>query len=263
MNRRDFLGGNLCGVSLSLGAVLVSDMSEARKRGAAAPSVPKGAQLSYAQQGEDLALGSILHAFGIEKPTYIDIGAWDPVVSNNTYLMYQRGGTGVLVEPNPGYTPLLKKVRPRDTVLQIGIGVTDQTEADYYVTQNSQLNTFSKEEADRLIATHGPQAVTMVVKIPLVNINKVLAENFAKAPDVFSIDIEGLDYAILRTLDFKRYRPATFCVETVDPVSGLVRTEVVELMRENDYVLRGGSYVNSIFADARLPRGGWKPLSKA
>ena len=49
-----------------------------------------------------------------------------------------------------------------------------------------------------------------VVKMPLLNINRVIAEHFGGgAPDFLSIDIEGLDFAVLKTLGYSRRRGRT------------------------------------------------------
>jgi Methyltransferase FkbM domain len=57
--------------------------------------------------------------------------------------------------------------------------------------------------------------VERVLKMPLININRLIAENLASAPDLLSIDVEGLDTAILKTLDLSRFRPAVICVEAL------------------------------------------------
>ncbi len=129
---------------------------------------------------------SICGFLKIEKPTYLDIGAADPIVSNNTYLFYQQGCRGVLVEPNPAFCLKLRSARPRDTVLDVGIGTTDQAEADYYVISGhlgEWLNTFSKEEAERVTSSPGStNRIEKVLKMHLVNINKVIGEHFQRAP---------------------------------------------------------------------------------
>lgn len=243
MNRRDVLAGAIGGAGLGVGGTLVWDRFKP-----ACP--PPRAKLSYAQQGEDLILKNILDAIGLTRPRYIDIGAYDPIFGNNTYLLYLSGGRGLLVEPNPAYAQRLKSVRPGDTVLTAGIGVTDATEADYYVMAADQLNTFSKEQADELQAKHRGRMLQRVIKLPLVNVNKALRENFPSGgPDLFSIDVEGLDYDILKTLDFERFRPAVFCVETSELGNGAVNEAVLELMRQKRYTLRGGTFVNSVFLD--------------
>jgi hypothetical protein len=116
---------------------------------------PLPGKLSYAQQGEDIVLWQMLRgALGIERPTYMDIGAHHPVFSNNTFYFYERGARGVLVEPNPALHEVLAQIRPGDALVRAGIGVTAQTEADFYViggSEDGQLNTFSREQADTLV----------------------------------------------------------------------------------------------------------------
>lgn len=262
MNRRDFLAGGLAGLVAGIGIEKLAGKSRQKKEQLAQkeqadcelPGYMQFAQLSFAQQGEDLIINSIFkNHLMVEKPTFIDIGAYHPIYSNNTYLLYLEGSRGVLVEPNPEYTKLLKSVRQEDTVLNIGIGITDETEADYYTFgEFSQLNTFSRETVDRYIEQHGPDIVKEVIKLPLVNINTVLEENFKEAPNLFSIDVEGLDLEILQTLDFNRFRPNMFCIET--SISGTSKTNqaIFDLMQSHDYIMRGNTYSNSIFVDNRL-----------
>lgn len=209
---------------------------------------PEGVKLSYAQFGEDLVVASLFDWISIIlKPlpleTYIDIGTYEPLEDNNTYFFYLRGARGVLVEPNPALIPKIKEVRPEDKVLNVGIGVTDQSQADYYIIKDLPgMNTFSKEQAAQL-------PVERVVKMPLVNVNKVIAEHLGKAPDFFSIDIEGLDLAILKTLDFAKYRPKAFCAETLQLGIWKHNTEITAFMASKDYVLAGLTVANSVYID--------------
>jgi len=84
-----------------------------------------GGRVSFAEHGEDLVIEGIFEALDSKTQTYVDIGAWDPIICNNTYLFYCKGGRGLSIEPNPAYFAKLKSVRPNDTVLNIGIGVTE------------------------------------------------------------------------------------------------------------------------------------------
>ncbi len=246
--RRSFLLGALGGVAVGgaagLGTSFVSSAERYRL-----PPLEIGTP-SYAQQGEDLIVRNIFLFLEIKTPTYIDIGAHHPIVSNNTYGFYRTGSRGVLVEPNPSLTPELRKARPEDVVLEIGIGAnTGDEEANYYVVEgDGQLNTFSEEQVELVKAGGG--VVKGVIKRTLVNINKVLGEHFhARAPDLFSTDTEGYDLTILKSLDFDRFRPKVFCVETL---AGLeVNQPILDLMQSKDYAVRGGTFVNTIFVDKR------------
>jgi hypothetical protein len=61
-------------------------------------------------------------------------------------------------------------------------------------------------------------------------------------------DTEGFDLPILRSIDWKRYRPAVVCVEA----TGGARQPILELMAALDYDVRGSTFGNTIFVDHRL-----------
>jgi FkbM family methyltransferase len=214
--------------------------------------LPEGTKLSYAQFGEDLIANSLFFPFQIEKPTYLDIGAYEPISSNNTYLFYQRGARGVLVEPTPVYVEKLKATRPGDTVLGVGIGVTDATEMDFFVMSEPQQNTFDRAHAEKFVREKGYK-IEKVLKIPLVNINRVMAEHFGgSAPDYLSIDAEGFEFAIAKTIDFKRFRPKVICIETLVAATLEHNPKVTEFMAKNGYEVRGMTYPNTLFVDKQL-----------
>jgi FkbM family methyltransferase len=211
--------------------------------------------LSFAQSGEDLIADFIFYYLQIPKVTYMDVGAHDPVAMNNTYFFYRRGLRGVLVEPNVEMCKKLRAVRPQDTTLEAGIGVTAVREADYYLMTESAWNTFSKEEADHMTrVTGGRIKIERVIKMPLLEINDVMQKHFSGSPTFLSIDAEGLHLAILKTIDFKRFRPAVICVETL--VAGTKRhiPEIPAFMETQKYVVRGSTFVNTLFVDGNLIR---------
>jgi FkbM family methyltransferase len=210
---------------------------------------------SYAQSGEDLVAEFIFRYLKIyaENVNYLDVGANDPVFSNNTYFFYLKGGRGVLVEPNVAHCTKLRAVRPEDHTLAAGIGVTALRQADYYIMSEPSWNTFSKEEADHQVeVTQGRVTIKEVIKMPLLNINDVMAEHFKGAPAFLSIDAEGLHLAILKTVDFARFRPQVICVETL--ISGTKTTiaEIPAFLETQQYVPRGQTFVNTLFVDGAL-----------
>jgi hypothetical protein len=259
MRRKDFLiglGGVVVGVPLGAAA----GRSELWQRDAApasavpAPAVaPSQGQISYAQAGEDVIVSFIFGQLKIKDISYLDIGAYDPIYINNTYFFYKHGHRGVLVEPNVTMCEKLRAARPRDTVLEAGIGIGKTGEADYYVMSDPSWSTFDKAEAEHQVkATRGKVTLKEVRRMPLLDVNQVMAEHFqGKAPAFVSIDAEGWHFAILQSIDFKRFRPLVICIET--KVSGENRTlpRIPALMRAKGYVARGGSFVNTIFVDAK------------
>lgn len=247
MDRRSFMTGACAAAPVAVLAGFGGRTAYERIGGA---FEPKGRK-SFSQQGEDIVLYHLFHdLMKIQTPIYIDIGAADPVEASNTFLLYWTGGHGVLVEPNPMYVETLRRRRPRDIVVPAGVGVTDAPEADYYVIRGKPtLNTFSPQEADRLRATMGPDAVETTLKMPLISLNRLIARHLGKAPDLLSIDVEGMDLDILRTLDFAAYRPGAIIAETITMGGSGVNAEIVQFLLSKGYEVRGGSLVNTVFAD--------------
>lgn len=253
VTRHQFLAAVGAAAAAPLDAFDQRSGRQAAGQRATSPSADADGVLSFAQSGEDLIANFIFHYLSIPRITYMDVGAHDPVKINNTYFFYRGGFRGVLVEPNVEMCKLLRAVRPADTTLEAGIGVTAARQADYYVMTDSAWNTFSKEEAEHMTrATGGGIKVQRVIKMPLVEINDVMAKHFGGAPTFLSIDAEGLHLAILKTIDFTRFRPAVICVETL--VAGTKRhiPEIPAFMATKKYVVRGATFVNTVFVDGNL-----------
>jgi FkbM family methyltransferase len=213
-------------------------------------------RLVYAQAGEDIILDEYFYKANIKHPGYLDIGANHPSYISNTYYFYLRGSKGVCVEPNPRLAASIKKLRPRDVVINAGIGIDDQTEADFYLFPHSAhgLSTFSKKEAMHWqevgMKGRGKIPWEKVIRMPLQTINSVIKTHFSTAPDLLSIDVEGLDLQILQTLDFDLYRPAAICVETLgydDQQREYKREDVIGFLLSKGYEIYADTHINTIF----------------
>jgi len=237
IDRRSFLAGSLVGAA----AVGASGLGVKGWR----RSQNLHSRESYSQMGEDLVLSDLLHdGMKIGRPTYVDIGAADPVQASNTYLLHQNGGHGVLVEPNPAFQARLRRYRPQDVIVEAGVGVTDETSAEYYVIRDAPMrNTFSKGDVEYLRKRAGREVLERVMTMPLISINRLIAEKLGAAPDLLSTDVEGLDFAILQTLDFQKYRPAVVIAETQP------HGAIPDLLASKGYEIRGATMYNVIFAD--------------
>lgn len=212
---------------------------------------------SWSQCGEDLILRYLFDLLRIARPSYIDIGAHHPWHYNNTYLFYRQGARGVNVEPDPALHAGLRRWRRRDLNLNTGIG-PNEAEMDFYVMSNRTLNTFSAAEARKYVEQHG-QRIVDTRRIKVQTFAQAVAR-LGRAPDLVSLDVEGLDLDILRSIDFSRHRPHVFCVETISYAegdgSGVKNPAIHELMLRNEYMLYADTYINSIYVAA----GSWRAL---
>ena len=206
---------------------------------------------SFSQCGEDLIVKFIFYVLGIKTPAYLDVGAYHPRHFSNTFLFYREGASGVCIEPDPELCHYFQKKRPRDKCLNVGVGIDNQVEANFYLMTPRTLNTFSQEEAEKAAAMG--RAISKVVKVPLKGINDLIAENFSgKCPNFVSLDIEGLDYEVLKTFDFVKHRPEVFCIETLtysETRAGEKLTNIIEYMKSKNYFVYADTYINTIFVD--------------
>lgn len=204
---------------------------------------------SYSQCGEDMIIDFILNLMKIENPTYLDIGANEPKRLNNTYFFYERrNGRGVLIEPNPSLAETLKKQRPLDIHYNCGIGFNNiEEEADYYVMEWHEFNTFSKEIAYETQENYkGRNDIKRTIKLKLIGINQLLEKHFSKGLDLLSIDVEGLDLDILKSVDFSICTPKIICVET-KVASNQNASDISNYLISVGYKLFSQTPINGIF----------------
>jgi hypothetical protein len=89
-----------------------------------------------------------------------------------------------------------------------------------------------------------------VVKVPLISINKIIKENFESFPDFLSIDIEGLDLDVLKSLDFNHYPIPVICVETCKYSENHIRPKdhsISDFLLTKGYEVYADTYINTIF----------------
>jgi FkbM family methyltransferase len=225
------------------------------------PKTEPEPKVSYSQFGEDIIVNKLFKDFAFKHISYLDVGANNPEFFSNTFLFYERGYKGVLVEPNASLCEKLKDKRPRDMVLNVGIGIDDKIkEADLYqfAEENDGLSTFSTENAKYCeeIGFDGvKRMIQKVVKVPLLSINHVISNYFTECPDFVSIDVEGWDLQILETLDFEKYSPAVFCVETLayNKDGSTYRNQLVyHFFESKGYFSYKETFANTIFVNKNL-----------
>lgn len=211
---------------------------------------------SYAQSGEDIIISDLFTHLGINRPSYLDIGANEPVALSNTYRLYARGSKGVCIEPNPVLYKKLVSKRKRDICINAGIAFDENTEADFYVFPEKAhgLNTFSKTDADFWEHTGteeiGKFKVERIIKTQLININEVMEKHFLSHPNFVNIDVEGLDLQIAKMINFEKFKPEVFCVETLGFTTGnkeIKNQVLIDFFLDKGYFIYADTYINTIF----------------
>lgn len=203
--------------------------------------------VTYAQHGDDIVIRAVFNNLGIDNPSYLDIGAHHPSNISNTKLFYDAGSRGINVEANPNLFAQFLVDRPNDVNLNFGVG-TEAGFMDFYmVDEHSGRNSFDYETVAAFVQDYPQFNIREVMTLPVMTVAQIL-QNRA-IPDFLTIDVEGLDYDILKSIDYKRYPFKLVCVE----VGGLDKFNyadaVSSLLQENNYfsLIRCGA--NLIFVD--------------
>jgi FkbM family methyltransferase len=169
----------------------------------------RGVFTSYAQNGEDALVYALLRS--VVHGTYVDVGAYHPVLYSNTYAFYKRGWHGVVIDPNESMQPLYKALRPRDTFVHAGVARTKGTQT-YFAFSDGAYNTFDpKEAAERKAAAypHFKEELQVALR-PLADI---LHEQGITHVDFLTIDIEGMDIEALESYDWSM-SPKVIAIES-------------------------------------------------
>lgn len=204
---------------------------------------------SYSQSGEDMIVRFALNAMGVSKPTYIDIGAYHPEHLSNTAYFYGIGCSGINIEPNPKLFRAFEKQRPRD--VNLNMGVSDKSgELDFFVLSADTLSTFSQDEADKFVVDHGFKIVE-TIKVKVEPVPKILSKYASdKYPEFLSLDAEGIEEEILRSVNFHDWKPLVICCETMSySTTGIAKKNinVIDFLQSKGYMIYADTYINTIF----------------
>ncbi|TLU73700.1 FkbM family methyltransferase [Lichenicoccus roseus] len=169
--------------------------------------------ISYAQNLEDVLLWRALG--GIERGFYVDVGAYHPDSDSVTRAFYDRGWSGLNIEPLAEAARRLIAARPRDVTLQVAIGA-EAGEMPFYRIDGSGLSTLDPEiaaqhEAAGLRVTPGRVRVSTLAEICTLHAQPEI--HFLK------IDVEGAERAVLEGADLVRFRPWIVLVEATAPTT--------------------------------------------
>lgn len=188
---------------------------------------------SFSSAGEDMILR---HLLGSDKMQgfYVDVGAFHPTLFSNTYFFYLNGWRGINVEARPGSKMLFDKVRPRDVNLEVGISGERGTMTYYFIGDDSPMNSFSPEFLRDIKML---DQVKKEISIPTVPLADVLERHVpdGQAIDFMNVDVEGRDFEVLESNDWKRFRPRFIVVEDegLDPS----QSQIVKMMSGHGYEL--------------------------
>ena len=154
---------------------------------------------SFSQFGEDLFISEFFANQNIGK--YVDLGAFHPMRLSNTYLLFKKGWSGTNVDLNPITIDLFNLARKNDNNICCLLAGKDNLLKEVYYEDWSAANSLTSNEN-----------LSEKKKMKTRSFGSLISENF----DFLNIDLEGHDYEILQTINFKKFNPKLICIEILE-----------------------------------------------
>lgn len=193
----------------------------------------------YSQNSEELF---ILEYFkGQSTGKFIDIGAYDVFKFSNVRGLYERGWSGILVEPSPeNYKSIANHYAddPRIEVLDCAIGVTGG-QIDFYSCQDA-VSTSDIEHKNKWEAAGVPYTKIKVMQVNVID----FMNQYCKGVDFLTIDTEGTNIELFRAIpDWVFDQIKMICIE-----HDLHYDEISERIDEYGFTTRNLNAENIILA---------------
>ena len=193
------------------------------------------AQKSYAQEAEDLILSRY---FGNQKfGFYVDVGAHHPKRFSNTYYFYKRGWRGINIDAMPGSMALFRQLRSRDINLEVAVGSEEQI-LPYYIFNEAALNSFDRNLSNERNNAENDYRIIETDNLQTRQLASILDEYLPIGQDIsfLSVDVEGLDFDVLKSNDWDKHRPDILLVEILgSSLADLESSEITRFLKKCGY----------------------------
>jgi FkbM family methyltransferase len=172
---------------------------------------------SFSQHGQDAFVYETFFKSRDGQGYFVDVGAYDGVTFSNS-LFFERhlGWSGICIEPLPA---AFEKLRGSRTAICLNCAVADRDGKGEFV--DVDMPNYGKMYSG-LRAEYDPRHVQILnaymtgarlIEVPLRRLADILDENGVRTIDYMSIDTEGGELKILKSIDLKSYDVRVISVE--------------------------------------------------
>lgn len=203
------------------------------------------AEIFYSQYGQDKYLDEVIFR-GKREGVFIEFGASDGIRFSNTYYFEKNlNWNGICIEPNPVLFPLLEKNR---ACICINGCITDfKGTSDFFLIHgygvglSGLLGKYDPGRVEVLKKEIAPySSKSEVIEVECYSLNDILHEYGIFNIDYLSIDTEGGELDILKSIDFNVFFVDVISVEVHHRENNKIRSFLTE---------KGYSYLKTIGVD--------------
>jgi FkbM family methyltransferase len=226
-----------------------------RRPSGGGPDAWRAVHFSFSHFGEDLVVFRLLSDCpAAERGCFVDVGAFDPVLHSNTFLLYQHGWRGLNVDASPARIARFARQRPGDTNL-VAVVADEPRDVNFVEYPTPGTSRFA-EVGETPRANQLGESPTHVSPCRTTSLTDLLKAYNPPAVDFLNIDCEGAELAVLRGLDWGRWPPKVIAVEANTPAD---RDTLSAFLTPLGYTLAAVHVVTLLFIHPsvrnRLPHG--------
>ena len=197
---------------------------------------------SYSQDNEDLFL--LTYFKKRKQGLYLDLGCHHPKRFSNTYLLYKKGWKGINIDANKWTIILFELFRPRDQNLCAVINTSNEP-AIFYEFDESALNGILSPQRVLKLKEMGIEVKRKKIMQTLTIQNIIEQYHLSeKHIDFLKIDVEGLDFEIIKRLPFLELNIELLMIEKA---SEKENEEIIKFLAVNSHEIIHESDRNIIF----------------
>jgi FkbM family methyltransferase len=177
----------------------------------------------------------VLHKLPKSGGFFVDFGGTDGITINNTYLLETAlQWQGIIAEPMPAWHQALQTNRHCNIDRRCVWSSSGETMEFLVPMDTPELSTLRDfRDADEHSALRRKNVA--VIEVETISLNDLLlAHHCPRFFDYLSIDTEGSEYEILRSLDMDRWQPCLITVEHNHMEE--TRSQIKSLLNRHGYV---------------------------
>lgn len=184
------------------------------------------------------------------RGVFVDVGAGDPVRFSNSHYFEQLGWTGLCVDADPKQVEALKRSRSCE-VEWAAVGLTEgdvqllQSEDPDYSTTLDHLPAVAEERG----WGYAP------ISVPAMPLEMVVEKHGIEEINLLSIDTEGTEIEVCKSLDWEKHRPRLVIVEFLTWGRPSQEALIRDYFATMPYRLLHRTRSNLIFEESAFRRG--------
>tara|TARA_B100001564_G_C20348732_1_gene537921 strand:+ start:56 stop:691 length:636 start_codon:yes stop_codon:yes gene_type:complete len=170
---------------------------------------------------------------------FIDVGCHQPLLNNNTYILYKKGWRGINIDLDFGAIDMFNFFRKDDTNIQAAISNSVGNKNLYFFHNRSAINTLSQTAENK---------AREIREVKTFTLNDIIKNSQFKNKEIdfLSVDVEGTEIEVLQGLDFNKYKPKLVVLEFIDfnvseyynlKIDNILNSSINKYMENQNYKL--------------------------